>query len=139
MKHYKENTVLVGLFASIILFILSFLLIWQSNLFIRVSGYELVGRFDSVGGLLTQSEVRFRGYRVGRVVDIQPKKDAILVRFSVTHDVQIPNGSSLRVIFDGLVGEKYVEVLQQIIKQNTLKDFDDAKLLPSSIELESLI
>ncbi len=36
-------------------------------------------------------------------------------------------------------GEKYVEVLQQIIKQNILKDFDDAKLLPSSIELESLI
>ncbi len=36
-------------------------------------------------------------------------------------------------------GEKYVEVLQQIIKQNNLQDFDDAKLLPSSIELESLI
>ena len=36
-------------------------------------------------------------------------------------------------------GEKYVEVLRQIIKQNNLKDFDDAKLLPSSIELESLI
>ena len=36
-------------------------------------------------------------------------------------------------------GEKYVEVLKQIIKQNNLKDFDDAKLLPSSKELESLI
>ena len=36
-------------------------------------------------------------------------------------------------------GEKYVEVLQQIIEQNNLKDLDDAKLLPSSIELESLI
>ena len=36
-------------------------------------------------------------------------------------------------------GEKYVEVLTKIIKQNNLKDFDDAKLLPSSIELESLI
>ena len=36
-------------------------------------------------------------------------------------------------------GEKYVEVLKQIIKQNNLQDFDDAKLLPSSIELESLI
>ena len=36
-------------------------------------------------------------------------------------------------------GEKYVEVLRKIIQQNNLKDFDDAKLLPSSIELESLI
>ena len=36
-------------------------------------------------------------------------------------------------------GSLYVEVLQKIIKQNNLKDFDDAKLLPSSINLESLI
>jgi Bax protein len=36
-------------------------------------------------------------------------------------------------------GNQYVEVLQKIIKQNNLKDFDDAKLLPSSIKLESLI
>ena len=36
-------------------------------------------------------------------------------------------------------GDKYVEVLKKIIDQNNLKDFDDAKLLPSSIELESLI
>ena len=36
-------------------------------------------------------------------------------------------------------GNKYVEVIRKIIKQNNLKDFDDAKLLPSSIELESLI
>ena len=36
-------------------------------------------------------------------------------------------------------GDKYVDVLQQIINQNNLKDFDDAKLLPSSIEFESLI
>ena len=36
-------------------------------------------------------------------------------------------------------GEQYVEVLKKIIRQNSLKDFDDAKLLPSSTELESLI
>tara|TARA_B110001454_G_C12714896_1_gene432237 strand:- start:1114 stop:2244 length:1131 start_codon:yes stop_codon:yes gene_type:complete len=36
-------------------------------------------------------------------------------------------------------GKEYVQVLQKIIKQNKLTDFDDAKLLPSSIELESLI
>ena len=36
-------------------------------------------------------------------------------------------------------GKEYVKVLQQIIKQNNLIDFDDAKLLPLSIDLESLI
>ena len=36
-------------------------------------------------------------------------------------------------------GNQYVDVLKKIITQNNLRDFDDAKLLPSSIELESLI
>ena len=36
-------------------------------------------------------------------------------------------------------GKAYVKILQQIIRQNNLIDFDDAKLLPLSIELESLI
>ena len=36
-------------------------------------------------------------------------------------------------------GIEYIKILQQIINQNDLTDFDDAKLLPSSIELESLI
>jgi Bax protein len=36
-------------------------------------------------------------------------------------------------------GNQYVEVLQKIIIQNKLQDFDDAKLLPASANLESLI
>ena len=36
-------------------------------------------------------------------------------------------------------GIQYVEVLQKIIEQNNLKDFDEARLLPSSKDLESLI
>ena len=36
-------------------------------------------------------------------------------------------------------GEQYIVILKKIIKQNNLKDFDDVKLMPSSIQLKSLI
>ena len=36
-------------------------------------------------------------------------------------------------------GTEYIKVLQKIIKQNNLKDFDEARLLPSSKDLLSLI
>ncbi len=36
-------------------------------------------------------------------------------------------------------GSEYIDVLQKIIDQNNLKDFDEARLLPSSKDLESLI
>ena len=36
-------------------------------------------------------------------------------------------------------GKEYVKILKQIIKQNNLIEFDDARLLPSSKKLKSLI
>ena len=36
-------------------------------------------------------------------------------------------------------GLEYVKILKKIISQNSLTDFDDAKLLPTSINLKSLI
>ena len=36
-------------------------------------------------------------------------------------------------------GEQYIIILKKIIKQNSLQDFDDVKLMPSSIQLKSLI
>ena len=36
-------------------------------------------------------------------------------------------------------GKEYIKILKKIIKQNNLTDFDDVQLLPSSIQLKSLI
>ena len=36
-------------------------------------------------------------------------------------------------------GAEYTKILKQIIKQNSLKDFDDVKLLPTSKKLKNLI
>ena len=36
-------------------------------------------------------------------------------------------------------GKEYIKILKKIINQNNLTDFDDAKLLPSSLQLKSLI
>ena len=36
-------------------------------------------------------------------------------------------------------GKEYTKILKQIIQQNNLIDFDDVKLLPTSIQLKSLI
>ena len=36
-------------------------------------------------------------------------------------------------------GNQYIDVLKKIIEQNNLKDFDEARLLPSSKDLDSLI
>lgn len=117
-----KYAVIVGAFTLVVLMILSFLLIWKSMFFLRVSGYSLSGSFDSVGGLLTQAEVRYRGYKIGKVSKITPKKEAVIVDMLISNDVKIPKDSTTRVVFDGLVGEKYVDVIPNPKSEGFLKE-----------------
>ena len=36
-------------------------------------------------------------------------------------------------------GKEYTKILKQIINQNSLKDFDDVKLMPLSVKYKNLI
>ena len=36
-------------------------------------------------------------------------------------------------------GNEYVKIIKKIIKQNSLTDFDDVKILPTSLKLKKLI
>lgn len=104
----------LGIVLAIIFFLglaISSLLIWKSGILIRTSGYELIGDFDNVNGLLVGAQVRYRGYQIGQINKIVPTPTRIEVRFWVRNEISIPQNSYLRVVFDGLVGEKYVNIV----------------------------
>ena len=100
----------VGIVSFLLIAAISILLIWKSALLLKASGTELLGSFDTINGLLNGAEVRYRGYKIGQVVEIDPRPKEILVRFRVKDGVNIPTGSKLKVVFDGLVGEKYLGI-----------------------------
>ncbi len=106
----KRYAFRVGIISAVLLCIIAVLLVWKSSLFLKVKGYQLVGEFDNVGGLLPGSEVRFRGYRVGKIFKVSPDVDKIRVYFSVSDETKLPRGSRLRVVFDGLVGERFLSI-----------------------------
>ncbi len=101
----------VGMASFLMLVIISGMLIWKSGIFLRAAGYQVIGEFQNVNGLLKGAEVRYRGYRVGRVSSIVPGPVSIRAYFSVKSDTEIPEGSKLRVVFDGLIGEKYLDIV----------------------------
>jgi ABC-type transporter Mla subunit MlaD len=100
----------VGTFSLFILILIAFLMVWQSGIFLKATGYQLIGEFENVNGLLDGAVVRYRGYKVGAVSHVKPGPKSIKVYFLIKSDIQIPEGSSLRVVFDGLVGEKYLDI-----------------------------
>jgi phospholipid/cholesterol/gamma-HCH transport system substrate-binding protein len=107
----NRNYIYVG-FVSIALFAcIAVLMLWKSNVVNHMSSYSLKGHFQTVNGLLPQAVVKYRGYTVGRVTAIVPTPTQIIVHFYVHSQHSIPQGSSLKIVFEGLVGEKYIEII----------------------------
>ncbi|RAP29884.1 hypothetical protein DID78_02830 [Candidatus Marinamargulisbacteria bacterium SCGC AG-343-D04] len=106
----NNKNFIVGITTFILLCILSALLLWQSKIYQEITGYQLVGRFQHIGGLIKGAEVRYRGYSVGQVKSIMPYPTHIDVVFFIKGKIKIPEGSEIKILFDGLVGENYVSI-----------------------------
>jgi len=101
----------VGLVALAAVLVLASMVVWKGDLFLKARGYELIGSFSNAGGLMPGADVRYRGYKVGKVMRIEPNPQDVKVYSIIQQDIKVPEGSSLRVAFDGLIGQKYVEII----------------------------
>jgi phospholipid/cholesterol/gamma-HCH transport system substrate-binding protein len=105
----RETKLGIFVFIAIILFAVG--VIWKSSLLLKVQGYAIYGSFQAVNGLLPGAEVRYRGFLVGTVSDMVPDPSKIMVKLFIKRGINISEGSTLRVDFDGLIGEKYINIV----------------------------
>ena len=77
-----------------------------------VEGYELQAEFGRIDGVLSGSEVRMSGIKIGSVLDsrLDPTTYLAVVRFNISQSIQIPKDSSVRVLSDGLLGDAYLSI-----------------------------
>ena len=101
----------VGLMTLIGVLALAAIITWKSNFLLLREGREITGTFSNIEGLTVGSEVRYRGFSVGKVMRIDPGPRDIKVYMTVKGDLKVPSDSKLRVAFDGIVGLKYLEIL----------------------------
>lgn len=78
----------------------------------KVDGYELTAVFGRADGVSPGTEVRLSGIKVGSVLDIQLDPDTYeaIMRFNIRQSVKIPEGSSVKVLADGLLGDSYLSI-----------------------------
>ncbi|MFA5097870.1 MAG: MlaD family protein [Candidatus Margulisiibacteriota bacterium] len=100
----------VGAVLVTALVLLAALVSWKSAIFLKFSGYELTGSFQNIEGLTVGSEIRYRGFKVGKVMRIDPGTQEIRIYGVIDKHIKFPADSELRVAFDGLVGLKYLEI-----------------------------
>jgi phospholipid/cholesterol/gamma-HCH transport system substrate-binding protein len=100
----------VGILTLIGVIALAAMITWKSNLLLMREGIEIIGSFSNIEGLTVGSEVRYRGFNVGKVMRTDPSPKDIKVYATVKRELKIPKDSYLRIGFDGIVGLKYLEI-----------------------------
>ncbi len=134
----NSRSLMVGFFTLVVVTIMISFITWQSNITRRFTGFTLTARFDQVAGLIRGSEVRYRGFRVGRVLNVHPRPEYIDASFWVSGDVEITKGSRVKIMFDGLVGENYLSI-EPNLKTTELVDSKEILMGRSASDLAHFI
>ena len=111
MAQRSDPAVKVGILTLVVGIVLAALIVWKEGLFSSLNNYKIYGEFVNVGGLLEGADVRFRGFSVGKVYLIEPGPAAAKVTLLIKPKTKIPIGSVLRISFDGLIGQKFIEIM----------------------------
>lgn len=101
----------VGLFTLVsivlIVVVISFLGIFS---FANI-GYKIEVTFDNAKGLKPGNIVRFAGVDIGNIKNIHIKDNRVAIDISVDKKYRIPANSTFTIGADGLLGEKYLDVV----------------------------
>ena len=79
----------------------------------RSGAYELAASFRSAEGVLTGTDVRLAGVRIGSVtgLDLNAETYRAEVTFSIDENIRIPDDSVVVVATEGLLGGTFVEII----------------------------
>lgn len=105
IKHARE--IKVGIVAIVCLLLLYFGFNFLKGVNIFSASYSYQGVYAVMNGLTEQSPVYIKGYKVGQVDAIEydfSKDSAFTVTISVNRDIQLPVGTTMDLVADGLLG-----------------------------------
>jgi phospholipid/cholesterol/gamma-HCH transport system substrate-binding protein len=132
----------VGLFvvAGIVALLFLALKVGSMNTVSAANSYEVVARFDNIGGLKPRAPVKSAGVVVGRVADIQFDNETYEAAVTLRLDKRyaFPKDSSAAIMTSGLLGEQYVG-LEPGGDSQKLKNKDRILITQNAVVLENLI
>jgi phospholipid/cholesterol/gamma-HCH transport system substrate-binding protein len=77
-----------------------------------VSGYDVKARFASADGIVSGTDVRLHGIKVGTVSSLvlDPKTYQAVAHISLQSGIQVPDDSSIKITSAGLLGTSYLAI-----------------------------
>lgn len=133
----------VGFFVVIGIGALIILALKVSNLssFSGNKGYDVIAKFENIGGLKVRAPVMMAGVRIGEVTAI--RLDTEIFEAEVTMSInekfnQLPKDTSASIFTSGILGEQYI-ALEPGGEMKVLQNGDSISLSQSAVVLEQII
>lgn len=101
----------VGGVTLIALALLAYMIIHLGGITFGDKGYPVTAVFNQVNGLKEGNLVRYAGVEVGTVKAVQVVPEGVAVTLTINPGVSIPEGAKFSIGTDGLLGEKYINII----------------------------
>ena len=139
----KRAALLVGCFIVLGLAAFIYLALQVSGLNFdsKKDTYQVVARFDDIGGLNDRAKITIAGVTVGNVDSITYDKKLYMAKMTMNIDADvnnIPVDSSIAILTSGLLGEKYLGITIGA-DNKVLKNGDEIYDTQSALVVENLI
>lgn len=138
----SKNDLWVGLFVLIGAAGILFLALKAANLLSLNfdSSYQVIAKFDNIGGLKQRAAVKSAGVVIGRVegITFDDKSFQASVHLAMQSKYAFPKDSSLKILTSGLLGEQYIGIEAGASDKN-MAGGDVVKQTQSAVVLENLI
>lgn len=109
----------VGSVTIVGLLLLAYMIMHLSAFSFGEKGYPVTANFNHVNGLKEGNAVRYAGVDVGRVHKMEIVPQGIKVILMINPGTKIPEGSRFIIGTDGLLGEKYIDIVPPAAKTTT--------------------
>ncbi|MDR2460285.1 MAG: MlaD family protein [Deltaproteobacteria bacterium] len=138
---YKSSTeIKVGLFVLAGLAVLAWMALRLGGFKNYDTGfYQLTAVFDQVSGLKTGVTVEIAGISVGRVGSITLQEDKALVTMFILNGVSLPADTQAIIKAQGILGDKYVELVPGQAEGAALHTGDSIQSTMSSEDMGELL
>lgn len=138
----SRHDVWIGLFVLIGAAAIVFLALKAGNLLSLNfdETYQVVAKFDNIGGLKPRAAVKSAGVVIGRVESIgfDDKSFQAKVFLQLQKKFSFPKDSSAKILTAGLLGEQYIGI-EPGAEEKNLAAGDTIKATQSAVVLENLI
>jgi len=102
-------------------------------------GYRLNLYFDDIGNLAERAWVRMHGVKIGRVEKIGIVEDKAKVVVWIDAKIKLYKTAKAKISSTGILGVKYIEIVQGEVTEEYLKDGDDLYNTESIVSIDEAL